>query len=253
MLLFYVNYDIIFCDNKLFRFQTQLKMEDEKMIKLLDGMEIIGRAFKVPNEGLTFTKLSSRFVVYPIQTSRRIYNKSEIGDFYIFAAEFGTYIIPFVFGLEELLKKFHFKESSAAELPVSISPEYMPVGTKNQSMWYHMTNTINKYNATTACELLKLSKGDYLGFPSFLNESTKIPFSGIYDSKKGKMFYPMCSIRFPHCHAEKLGKYNIDPETNMIIIYAGDGNTYLLTADSSKIEDIKSAGYSLDPNLYVPK
>lgn len=223
------------------------------MIKLLDGMEIIGRAFKVPNEGLTFTKLSSRFVVYPIQTSRRIYNKSEIGDFYIFAAEFGTYIIPFVFGLEELLKKFHFKESSAAELPVSISPEYMPVGTKNQSMWYHMTNTINKYNATTACELLKLSKGDYLGFPSFLNESTKIPFSGIYDSKKGKMFYPMCSIRFPHCHAEKLGKYNIDPETNMIIIYAGDGNTYLLTADSSKIEDIKSAGYSLDPNLYVPK
>lgn len=223
------------------------------MIKLLDGMEIIGRAFKIPNEGLTFTKLSSRFVVYPIQTSRRIYNKSGIGDFYIFAAEFGTYIIPFVFGLEELLKKFHFKESSAAELPVSISPEYMPVGTKNQSMWYHMTNTINKYNATTACELLKLSKGDYLGFPSFLNESTKIPFSGIYDSKKGKMFYPMCSIRFPHCHAEKLGKYNIDPETNMIIIYAGDGNTYLLTADSSKIEDIKSAGYSLDPNLYVPK
>ena len=223
------------------------------MIKLLDGLEIIGRAFKIPNEGLTFTKLSSRFVVYPIQTSRRIYNKSGIGDFYIFAAEFGTYIIPFVFGLEELLKKFHFKESSAAELPVSISPEYMPVGTKNQSMWYHMTNTINKYNATTACELLKLSKGDYLGFPSFLNESTKIPFSGIYDSKKGKMFYPMCSIRFPHCHAEKLGKYNIDPETNMIIIYAGDGNTYLLTADSSKIEDIKSAGYSLDPNLYVPK
>lgn len=223
------------------------------MIKLLDGMEIIGRAFKVPNEGLTFTKLSSRFVVYPIQTSRRIYNKSEIGDFYIFAAEFGTYIIPFVFGLEELLKKFHFKEASDAELPVSIGPEYMPVGTKNQFMWYHMTNTINKYNATTACELLKLLKGDSLGFPSFLNESTKIPFSGIYDSKKGRMFYPMCSIRFPHCHAEKLGKYNIDPETNMIIIYAGDGNTYLLTADSFKIEDIKSAGYSLDSNLYVPK
>lgn len=228
-------------------------MEDEKMIKLLDGMEIIGRAFKIPNEGLTFTKLSSRFVVYPIQTNRRIYNKSEIGDFYIFAAEFGTYIIPFVFGLEELLKKFHFEKASATELPVSITPEYMPVGTKNQSIWYHMTNTINKYNATTACELVKLLKGDSLGFPSFLNESTKIPFSGIYDSKKGRMFYPMCSIRFPHCHAEKLGKYNIDPETKMLIVYAGDGNTYLLTKDSSIIEDIKNAGYSLDPNLYVPK
>lgn len=228
-------------------------MEDEKMIKLLDGMEIIGRAFKIPNEGLTFTKLSSRFVVYPIQTNRRIYNKSEIGDFFIFAAEFGTYIIPFAFGLEELLKKFHFEKVSATELPVSITPEYIPVGTKNQSIWYHMKNIINKYNATTACELLKLLKGDSLGFPSFLNESTKIPFAGIYDSKKRRIFYPMCSIRFPHCYVERLGKYNIDPETKMLIVYAGDGNTYLLTADSSIIEDIKNAGYSLDSNLYVPK
>lgn len=224
------------------------------MIELMDEIELIGRAFKVPNEGLIFTTLSSRFAVYPTQTNERIYNRSETGEFYIFAAKFGTYIIPFIFGIEELLKKAQFKKVSAAELPVALSSKYMPVGTKNQSVWYHMTNVINKYNATTACKILQLQgESKSLDVPDVLDESSKIPFSGMYDSKKGGMFYPMASIRFPHCNIEKLGKYNVDFKSQNLIVYAGDGNTYLLTATASVIRAILNAGYSLNSNLYVPK
>lgn len=224
------------------------------MMEVFDSIELIGRSFRVPNEGLTFTKHSSRFVVYPIQTNRRIYNKSEIGDFYIFAAEFGTYIIPFVFDLEDILKDSGFTKVSSDILPVNINSEYMPVGTKNQSLWYHMTNVVNKYNANTAYKILK-SKRKTLEVPSFLDVESKIPLTGVYDFKKGKMWYAMASIRFPHINEEKLGKFNFDNDQANLLVYAGDGDTYLLhplSCVSTLVEQLEIAGYNMDKSLYVP-
>lgn len=223
------------------------------MLKEFDEVELVGRAIKIPNEGLTFTRGFDRYTVYPVQTSERIYNHSKISDFYIFSTEFGTYVIPFFFGIEILLQMAHFKKVGDDELTAHFDSQYMPVGTKIQSMWYHMTNVVNKYNAIMAYELLKL-KGNSLKLPSFIDESSKIPFSGIYDSKKGRIFYPMASIRFPHCDEKKLGNFNFDSETQHLLVYAGDGNTYLLKAESltSMVATLKDAGYKHDKSLYVP-
>ena len=77
---------------------------------------------------------------------------------------------------------------------------------------------------------------------------------GIYDSKKGRIFYPMASIRFPHCDEKKLGSFNFDSETQQLLVYAGDGNTYLLKAESltPMVATLKDAGYTLKKDLYVP-
>lgn len=223
-------------------------------MKSFDSIELVGRAFKVPSEGLIFTKISNRYTVFPVQTSERIYNHSRDGSFYIFAAEFGTFIIPFVFGIIDILKSAQFKRVSADVLSAYFSSEYMPVGTRNQATWYHMVNVIHKHNAIIARDLLK-SKGEKLKNVKpldFLDSVSThlIPFTGIYDNAKGRIFYPMASIKFPHVDIRKLGKYNIDPNTHRLILYAVDGNTYLL--NDSRIDEVKRAGYILDSSLYVP-
>lgn len=224
------------------------------MMKVFDSIELIGRSFRVPDEGLTFTKLSNRYTVFPIQTSERIYNHSTSSDFYTFATEFGTYIIPFVFDIEDILKESGFTKVSSDILPVNINSEYMPVGTKHQARWYHMINVVNKYNANTACKLLK-SKWETLEVPSFLDIASKIPLTGVYDFKKGKMWYGMASIHFPHINEKKLGKFNFDYDQANLLVYAGDGDTYLLhnpSSISTLVELLEIAGYNMDKSLYVP-
>lgn len=85
------------------------------MITQIDGMELVGRAFKIPKEGITFRNYClERFSIFPAETNERIFNYSENKDFYIFAAGFGTFIIPALFGLDALLKSFNFKKVSDA-------------------------------------------------------------------------------------------------------------------------------------------
>ena len=106
MLLFYVNYDIIFAITSCLSFHEKWR---ENMITI-DGMELVGRAFKIPKEGITFKNLKGeRFNIFPAETKGRIFNHSKNKDFYIFAAGFGTFIIPALFGLDALLKSFNFK------------------------------------------------------------------------------------------------------------------------------------------------
>ena len=65
------------------------------MITQIDGMELVGRAFKIPKEGITFRNYClERFSIFPAETNKRIFNYSENNDFCIFAAGFGTFIIP---------------------------------------------------------------------------------------------------------------------------------------------------------------
>ena len=82
----------------------------------IDGMELVGRAFKIPKEGITFKNLKGeRFNIFPAETKGRIFNHSKNKDFYIFAAGFGTFIIPALFGLDALLKSFNFKKGLIME------------------------------------------------------------------------------------------------------------------------------------------
>ena len=255
MLLFYVNYDIILCDNKLFRFQLTT-MEDGKMITQLDGMELVGRAFRVPKEGITFKTLNlERINIFPVETNKeRVFNYSANKDFYIFAAGFGTFIIPALFGLDELLKGSNFKKVSDDILPVKLSSNHMPLYTKDQSEWYHMINAIGQLNASTAHTLLRLEGWD-LGIFDFLTPSSKIPFTGIYDQKAHRMFYPMASIKFPHIDKSKVGKFNTDNKNHLLLVYAGDGDTYLIKDDTNinpMVAALKDSGYKHDKSLYVP-
>ena len=138
------------------------------MITQIDGMELVGRAFKIPKEGITFRNYClERFSIFPAESKERIFNYSENKDFYIFAAGFGTFIIPAIFGLDALLKSFNFKKVSDDILPVKLTSNHMPLYTKNQAEWYHMINVIGQLNASTAHTLLRLEGWD-LGIFDFL-------------------------------------------------------------------------------------
>lgn len=223
------------------------------MIKKMDIVELIGRALKVPDEGFTFKKGVERINIFPATTKDRIFNHSKNESFYLFAAEFGTYIIPFIFGIKELLQSNDFKQVSDVQLPVKLDSEYIPLGnTKVRSKWYHMFNIIGQYNAITAHDLL--AHESKLKILSFFKTSNKIPFCGIYDPKGCKMFYPMASIKFPYIDREKLGKFNFDYDNRKLLVYAGDGNTYLISTESltPMIDALKDAGYILKEDLYIP-
>lgn len=225
------------------------------MITQIDGIELVGRAFKIPKEGITFKNLKGeRFSIFPAETNERIFNYSENKDFYIFAAGFGTFIIPALFGLDALLKSFNFKKVSDDILPVRLASNHMPLYTKDQAEWYHMINVIGQLNASTAHTLLRLERWD-LGIFDFLTPSSKIPFTGIYDQKAHRMFYPMASIKFPHIDKSKVGKFNTDNENHLLLVYAGDGDTYLIKDDTNinpMVAALKDSGYKHDKNLYVP-
>lgn len=138
------------------------------MITKVDGVELVGRAFKIPKEGITFKNLKGeRFNIFPAETKGRIFNHSKNKDFYIFAAGFGTFIIPALFGLDALLKSFNFKKVSDDILPVRLTSNHMPLYTKDQTEWYHMINVIGQLNASTAHTLLRLERWD-LGIFDFL-------------------------------------------------------------------------------------
>lgn len=158
MLLFYVNYDIIFAITSCLSFHEKWR---ENMITQIDGMELVGRAFKIPKEGITFKNLKGeRLNIFPAESKERIFNYSENKDFYIFAAGFGTFIIPALFGLDALLKSFNFKKVSDDILPVRLTSNHMPLYTKDQTEWYHMINVIGQLNASTAHTLLRLERWD---------------------------------------------------------------------------------------------
>ena len=225
------------------------------MITQIDGMELVGRAFKIPKEGITFRNYClERFSIFPAETNKRIFNYSENKDFYIFTAGFGTFIIPALFGIDELLKRFNFKKVSNDILPVMLTSQHMPLYTKDQAEWYHMINVIGQFNATTAHTLLRLERWDHKIF-DFLTPSSKIPFTGIYDQKAHRMFYPMASIKFPHIDKSKVGKFNTDNENHLLLVYAGDGDTYLIKDDTNinpMVATLKDNGYKHDKSLYVP-
>lgn len=67
MLLFYVNYDIIFAIPSCLSFHEKWR---ENMITQIDGMELVGRAFKIPKEGITFRNYClERFSIFPAETN----------------------------------------------------------------------------------------------------------------------------------------------------------------------------------------
>lgn len=69
------------------------------------------------------------------------------------------------------------------------------------------------------------------------------------------MFYPMASIKFPHIDKSKVGKFNTDNENHLLLVYAGDGDTYLIKDDTNinpMVAALKDSGYKHDKNLYVP-
>ncbi len=225
------------------------------MITQIDGMELVGRAFKIPKEGITFRNYClERFSIFPAETNERIFNYSENNDFCIFAAGFGTFIIPAFFGLDELLKIFNFKKVSSDILPVKLTSQYMPIYTKEQAKWYHMINVVGQFNAITARTLLS-KDGRGLKIFDFLTSESRIPFTGIYDQKTQKTFYPMANIKFPHIDPSKLGKFNTDYENHLLLVYAGNGDTYLIKDDTNinpMVATLKDNGYEHDKSLYVP-
>ena len=225
------------------------------MITQIDGMELVGRAFKIPKEGITFRNYClERFSIFPAETNKRIFNYSENNDFCIFAAGFGTFIIPAFFGLDELLKIFNSKKVSSDILPVKLTSQYMPIYTKEQAKWYHMINVVGQFNAITARTLLS-KDGRGLKIFDFLTSESRIPFTGIYDQKTQKTFYPMANIKFPHIDPSKLGKFNTDYENHLLLVYAGDGDTYLIKDDTNinpMVAALKDSGYKHDKSLYVP-
>ena len=125
-----------------------------------------------------------------------------------------------------------------------------------------MLAVIGKYNASIAHELLANAGKDKFKILDFFDSATIIPFSGIYDSEASTSFYPMASMKFPYIDFWKLGKFNSESfddsdDSGIIIIYAGNGNTYLINTKklsmplSELIACLKASGYSHEKSLYL--
>ena len=52
-----------------------------------------------------------------------------------------------------------------------------------------------------------------------------------------------------------MGKFNTDNENHLLLVYAGDGDTYLIKDDTNinpMVAALKDSGYKHDKSLYVP-
>ena len=234
------------------------------MTEEMDAMEIIGRSFRVPDEGIVFKANNKNIKFEPVKTNDRIFNYTQNGSFYILATPFGTFILPMILGVEHTLEECGFKKVTNEILPIELDSNYVPFGTRNQAKWYHMLAVIGKYNASIAHELLANAGKDKFKILDFFDSATIIPFSGIYDSEASTSFYPMASMKFPYIDFWKLGKFNSESfddsdDSGITIIYAGNGNTYLINTKklsmplSELIACLKASGYSHEKSLYIPK
>lgn len=91
------------------------------MTEEMDAMEIIGRSFRVPDEGIVFKANNKNIKFEPVKTNDRIFNYTQNGSFYILATPFGTFILPMILGVEHTLEECGFKKSQMKFCQLSLT------------------------------------------------------------------------------------------------------------------------------------
>ena len=223
-------------------------MEENK--ETYDIVDVIGRSYRIRGQGCQFKCKNKNIRLTPIQTTERIYNSSN--HFVIFATSFGTYIIPYFFGIEEILLGYKFQKDEEIFVPSELIPAG---GFMVLSEWFHMINVINHYNYEKAKERIIsfASSKNFANIPlSILQDAVKIPEKGIWVNELKGFFYPMASNHYPFCDLKKVGLFNIVNRRG--ILYANDGNTYILnTCSEFTAQMLEELGYHFSPKLFVPE
>lgn len=224
----------------------------------IDIAEVMGRSIKVSVDGTRIYDENSSYIVHPIQTDIRIYNCSDMTETVhgtvVYAADFGTFICPYFRNIEEILENSGFQKVSDEVLYVPYGPNVHTTGSKESHIeWKKNCDTLFKYSVnTTKNNLKRIAK--LIGIEplpdDILSVARRIPDTGIYIGTK-VTYYPMSSSISPE---KKLGKFNTayDGRNFITIIYAADGETYLVKNYPRISEILENIGYVFDFDLLIP-
>lgn len=224
----------------------------------IDIAEVMERSIKISVDGTRIYDENSSYIVHPIQTDIRIYNCSDMNETalgtVVYAAEFGTFICPYFRSIEEILENSGFQKVSDEVLYVPYGPNVYTTGSKESHMeWEKNCDTLFKYSAQVTKDGLK-RVAKLIGIEplpdQLLSVARKIPDTGICIGAK-VTYYPMSSSISPE---KKLGKFNTayDGRNFITIIYAADGETYLVKNYEKITEILENLGYIFDFDLLIP-
>ena len=227
-------------------------------MKKFDVVDLMASSYRVPKAGLPIREPDTVF--YPVETSSRIYNHSDDKRFYVFATESETFICPFFFGIEKLLKENGFKKVDHYVLNVNFGSKMCPRYRNALDPWISNFNAIRNYCYETAKEVVctNFSGNGTLLIPSTMSNITQVPISGVYIKELKNKFYPVISNVFPYItHYEYIGTYNLkrneDDENYIYILHNKDGSFIARGSGSEMLSNIlANRGYQFNPELFVP-
>lgn len=250
----YVNYDIIFPVTLLKYIQLEVFS-----MKKFDVVDLMSRSYRVPKSGLPIRDPEAIF--YPLENvSARIYNCSTDKRFFVFATEYETFICPFFFGIEDLLKENGFLKVDHTIINVNFGPKMCPRYQNALDPWISNFNAIRKYCYETAQNNVNtnISVRGSLLIPSALKDIKRIPNSGVFIPELKKIFYPAISNVFPYIiHSEYIGTYNYkkceDDSCFTYILYNTEGSYVAKGSGSQFLSNIlANRGFGLNANLFIP-
>lgn len=224
----------------------------------IDAFKMMALSHRIPESGLLISDPDS--IVYPVNSTGRIYNYSEDKRWFVFSIEKATFICPFFFGIETLLMNANFKKVDDSIISVNFGPAMSPRYRLHKISWIHSCNILFNYNADEAKKSIQTNAADkkLQSFPCNIAEEIKeIPAAGCYLNELGEKFYPMASTKFPYADDKKLGRFackQIDEKYTSMLVYASDGFTYICKVKLSQpiMESMSQKGYIYDETLFVP-
>ena len=235
-------------------------------MKKFDVVDLMARSYRVPKSGLPIRDPDSVF--YPLENiSSRIYNYSDDRRFFVFATEYETFICPFFFGIEDLLKENGFSKVDHNIINVNFGPKMCPRYRNALDPWISNFNAIRKYCIEVSKEIMENEKKFLLlpqVPPKFMEVAKKIPADGIFCEELKKKFYPILCTDFPYvnnidfrglyAYKENKGNKENEDSTKTYIIYASDGEVYVgkLPSEYNLEKELNKRGYILKQSLFVP-